>query len=124
MGDSYCSLAWGGKLAKAAGDDVAVRVLRGDDEGLDPAERVLARWARQVSRDPNATTAADVEALRQTGFDDAQIVALTCFISLRMAFSAVNDALGARPDRALVDSLPAAIRDAVTWGRPTEAADG
>ncbi len=124
MGDSYCSLAWGGKLAKAAGDDVAVGVLRGDDEGLDPAERVLARWARQVSRDPNATTAADVEALRQTGFDDAQIVALTCFISLRMAFSTVNDALGARPDRALVDSLPAAIRDAVTWGRPTEAADG
>ena len=118
MGDAYCSLAWGGKLAQEAGNDVAVGVLRGDDDGLDASERALARWARQVSRDPNATTTADVESLRQAGFDDAQIVAITAFISLRIAFSAVNDALGARPDRELSDSLPAEVRDAVTWGRP------
>ena len=52
MGDSYCSLAWGSKLASEAGADVAVGVLRGDDHGLSESERALARWARQVARDP------------------------------------------------------------------------
>jgi uncharacterized peroxidase-related enzyme len=124
MGDSYCSLAWGKRLAGEAGDEVAAGVLRGDDAALDPAERVLARWARQVSRDPNATTAADVEALRGVGFDDAQIFAITCFISLRVAFSTVNDALGARPDHELHESAPAPVRDAIDFGRRVAPAPG
>jgi alkylhydroperoxidase family enzyme len=124
MGDSYCSLAWGKRLAGEAGDDVAAGVLRGDDAALDPAERVLARWARQVSRDPNSTTPADVQALRDAGFDDAQIFAITCFISLRIAFSTVNDALGARPDHELNESAPAPVRDAIDFGRPVAPAPG
>ncbi len=117
-GDSYCSLAWGGKLAGEAGDDVAAAVLRGDDAALEPAERVLARWARQVVRDPNATRVDDVAALRDAGYDDARIVAITVFVALRLAFSTVNDALGAPPDHALATGVPAVIRDVVTFGRP------
>ena len=52
---------------------------------------------------PQRDVAADVEALRDAGFDDAQIFAITFFVALRMAFSTVNDALGARPDRELLD---------------------
>jgi hypothetical protein len=100
------------------GADIASGVLRGDDDLLDPSERALARWARQVARDPNAVAAGDVEALRDAGFDDAQIFAITVFVALRVAFSTVNDALGARPDRALGEAVPAAVRDAVTFGRP------
>ena len=118
MGDAYCSLAWGNRLATAAGADIASGVLRGDDDLLDPSEQALARWARQVARDPNAVAAGDVEALRDAGFDDAQIFAITVFVALRVAFSTVNDALGARPDRALGEAVPAAVRDAVTFGRP------
>ena len=120
LGDSYCSLAWGKRLAvdAGAGAEVAARVLRGDDRGLDPAEAALARWARQVARDPNATTAADVQALRDEGFDDARIFAVTTFVALRIAFSTVNDALGAGPDRELGEAVPAAVLDAVTFGRP------
>ena len=40
------------------------------------------------------------------------------FVALRIAFSTVNDALGARPDRELSTSVPDAVRDAVTFGRP------
>jgi uncharacterized peroxidase-related enzyme len=118
MGDPHCSLAWGTRLAGAAGDDVAVAVLRGGDAGLEPAERALATWARQLARDPNGTTSADVEALRAVGYDDGQIVALTAFVALRIAFSTVNDALGARPDVELAGAAPEAVRTAVTFGRP------
>jgi alkylhydroperoxidase family enzyme len=126
MGDSYCSLAWGKRLAvdAEAGADVAAGVLRGDDDGLDPAEAALTGWARRVARDPNGSTAADVQALRDAGFDDRQIFGITTFVALRIAFSTVNDALGARPDRELGDAVPAAVRDAVTFGRPVAAGEG
>jgi alkylhydroperoxidase family enzyme len=117
LGDSYCSLAWGGKLATAADTDIAAGVLVGDDSALTPPEQALARWARAVTRNPNATTRADVQALREAGFDDSQIMAVTVFVAIRIAFSTVNDALGASPDPELVVSLPKAINDAVAWGR-------
>jgi alkylhydroperoxidase family enzyme len=123
LGDGYCSLAWGKRLADAAGDDVAAGVLRGDDGLLDESERALARWARRVTRDPNGTAAADVQALRDTGFTDEQIFAITVYVALRIAFSTVNDALGARPDRQLADSAPATVRAAVDFGRPISATD-
>jgi len=118
LGDAYCSLAWGKKLAADAGADLASSVLRGDDELLDDSERALARWARQVARDPNGTTMSDVSMLRDAGLGDTEIFAITFFVALRLAFSTVNDALGARPDRALADITPDAVRDAITFGRP------
>jgi uncharacterized peroxidase-related enzyme len=124
MGDAYCSLAWGQRLAREAGDDVAASVLRGDDEALDPADHALARWARQVARDPNGTTAQDVDALRAAGYDDAQIFAITCYVAFRLAFSTINDALGTLPDHDLAQSVPGPVRDAVTFGRPIGAAPG
>lgn len=117
LGDSYCSLAWGGKLTKAADAELAAGVLVGDDSALAPPEQVLAAWARAIARDPNSTTAPDVQALRGTGLDEAQIMAVTVFIAMRIAFSTVNDALGAIPDPELIASLLAAITHAVTWGR-------
>jgi alkylhydroperoxidase family enzyme len=98
--------------------DLAAAVLTGTDTGLTERDRALAGWARQVVRDPNATTAADVQVLRDSGFLDEQIVAVTTYIALRLAFSTVNDALGLRPDAQLVQSLPPAVVGAVTWGRP------
>jgi alkylhydroperoxidase family enzyme len=118
LGDSYCSLAWGKKLADDTGAEVAAGVLRGDDAPLDNSDRALARWARQLASDPNATTAADVRALRAEGFGDAQIFAITVYAALRIAFSTVNDALGARPDRQLGAEVPAEVRNAVDFGRP------
>ena len=118
LGDSYCSLAWGKRLADDAGAEVAARVLRGDDAPLDNSERALASWARRLVRDPSSTTAADVQELRAEGFDDAQIFAITVYAALRIAFSTVNDALGALPDRQLGVEVPAEVRNAVDFGRP------
>lgn len=118
LGDAYCSLAWGKKLAGVSDAETAAGVLSGDDQRLTEAESAMADWARKVVRDPNATTRADVQALRDAGFDDAQIFAITVFVALRLAFSTVNDALGAEPDAGLRQIVPEAVRDAVTFGRP------
>ena len=123
LGDSYCSLAWGIKLAEETGPDLAGDVLRGDDSRLEPAEAVLAQWARLVVRDPNATQAADVQLLRDAGYNDVQIFAVTAFVAFRLAFSTVNDALGALPDRELGMAAPHQVRDAVTFGRNIDGTD-
>lgn len=118
LGDSYCSLAWGGKLAGATDPRTAAAVLTGEDVGLTEQERVMAQWARKVVLDPNATTPSDVDALRKVGLSDSQIFAITTFVALRLAFSTINDALGANPDVQLLKSLPEEIVQSVTYGRP------
>jgi uncharacterized peroxidase-related enzyme len=123
LGDSYCSLAWGGKLADATEPELAASVLRGTDDELNEQERAMAAWARKVVTDPNSTTPTDVQALRDAGLNDEQIFAITTFVALRVAFSTVNDALGAHPDPQLVVKLPKEIVDAVTYGRPASPAN-
>lgn len=118
FGDSYCSLAWGGKLAKETDAETAVGVLTGSDDGLTEAEQAMARWARAVAGDPNATTQADVDALRAVGFSDADIFAMTAFVGLRIALSTVNDALGALPDPELRGFSPSEVVAVVDYGRP------
>lgn len=122
LGDSYCSLAWGTKLAAETDGETAAAVIRGNDTGLTAAERAAAQWARQVARDPNGTTAADVEGLHEAGWSDEQIFGITGFVALRIAFSTVNDALGARPDAAYRTVAPPAVLEAVTFGRPIDPA--
>ena len=118
LGDSYCSLAWGGKLGKASDAAIAAGVLDGSDAGLTDQEKAMAGWARKVARDPNATTPSDIQALRDSGLADGQVFAITAFVALRLAFSTINDALGAQPDAQLARSLPREVREAVTYGRP------
>lgn len=111
-GDSYCPLAWGDKLARAATPEVAVSVLAGADDLLEERGRAVAAWARRVGSAPGSATTADVDRLRAVGFDDAQILRLTLFVALRIAFSTVNGALGARPEQAYVEHVDPAVREA------------
>ena len=116
--DSYCALAWGATLASESNPMTAAAVLQ-DKEAPDltAREKALATWAGQVVRDPNAIMADDVGRLRAAGLTDQEIFDVTVFIALRLAFSTVNDALGAGPDLQLAAAAPAAVRDAVVYGR-------
>jgi alkylhydroperoxidase family enzyme len=118
LGDSYCSLAWGGKLAALSDEHTAAAVLRGRESDLTDRDVALARWARRVVRDPNSTTDEDVRSLREAGLGDKEIVEATAFVAFRLAFSTVNDALGAQPDSKLAEHAPEAVRRAVSYGRP------
>jgi alkylhydroperoxidase family enzyme len=110
----------GSKLANESTATFAGNVLRGMDDGLDDSEKALAAWARRVVSDPNEVTDTNVDELRNVGFTDTQIFAITVYVAGRLAFSTVNDALGATPDRELRDGVAREIRDAVTYGRPAE----
>lgn len=116
--DSYCSLAWGSRLAGSADADTAAEVIGGGTDRLSEREAALADWASRVAADPNSTTEADVERLRAAGLDDAQIFGATLFVALRMAFSTVNGALGAQPDHQLAAAAPAEVLAAIDFGRP------
>lgn len=117
LGDAYCSLAWGSKLAALVDAETAAVVLQGQTGGLSDRQRALTEWARQVVRDPNGTTETQVESLRRVGLDDRSIFEATAFIAMRLAFSTVNDALGAAPDLQLAQAAPDTIRQIVTFGR-------
>lgn len=113
IGDSYCPLAWGHKLAHATTPEVAASVLDGSDDQLDERGKAIAAWSRAVAG-RSTPAAADVERLRAAGFSNADILRLTLFIGLRIAFSTVNLALGARPEEAYVAYVAPAVRDAWT----------
>lgn len=115
--DAYCALAWGARLAKLSDEATAAAVLQGLDADLSERESALVGWSRQVVLDPNGTSEADVDRLRQAGLSDREIFEATTWIAFRMAFSTVNDALGARPDQQLIENAPRLVREAVTYGR-------
>jgi uncharacterized peroxidase-related enzyme len=118
LDDSYCSLAWGLRLARLSDDETAAQVLAGvQAPALSDREAALADWARQIVQDPNATTSDHVARLHEVGLDDREIFEATLFVGFRLAFSSVNDALGAAPDRQLADAAPELVRAAVSYGR-------
>lgn len=121
LGDSYCAIAWGSRLATLADPAFAADLLRGvEPAALTGRERALRRWAEQLVQEPNGTRVQDVAALRAAGLSDREVFEATVFVALRLAFSTVNDALGARPDAQLLAQAPAEVRAAVTYGRPPD----
>jgi uncharacterized peroxidase-related enzyme len=119
LGDSYCSLAWGTRLAKSADAATAAALMTGAPaEALSARERALANWSRKVARDPNATTRDDVLELHAAGLSDLEIFEATTLVAFRHAFSMINDALGAQPDWQVAEAAPPQVREAITRGRP------
>jgi uncharacterized peroxidase-related enzyme len=118
LGDSYCALAWGKKLAAESGASIAAAVLQGSEgAGSATRDRALSAWARKVAKNPTATTAADVDELRAAGLSDQEIFEATVLAAFRLAFSTVNNALGVRPDWQVAAAAPPEVRSAVSFGR-------
>ena len=121
--DSYCSLAWGRRLAGLSDDATAAQIIAGAAApALSGREVALAVWARQVVREPNATTESQIAGLREVGLGDREIFEATALIAFRLAFSTINDALGATPDKQLADAAPELVRAAVGYGRSPSSA--
>ena len=72
----YCVAHHGPKLAAALGDESLARAVALDYRGanLPARDRVLLDYAVSLTCEPEERTAADIERLREYGFDDAAIV--------------------------------------------------
>jgi uncharacterized peroxidase-related enzyme len=118
LGDSYCSIAWGAKLTDLSQASAAAAVLQGQpSSSLSDRELAIATWVRKVVGTPNSTTALDIDMLRQAGLNDREIFEATVLTAFRLAFSVVNDALGALPDRELWAKLPDELKSIIAYGR-------
>lgn len=119
---SYCSLAHGQVLAQDVLDADAVESLAsggtaGSDGAVDDVDRAVVRLAGRVAGGAADMTEDDLAELRRLGLRDDEILDVVLAAAARCFFSTVLDAVGAQPDAAYA-SLPPALRDALTVGRP------
>jgi uncharacterized peroxidase-related enzyme len=75
-GCGYCVTHHGPKLAAALGDEALARAVALDyrQANLAARDRVLLYYAVSLTCEPEERTAADVERLREYGFDDRSIL--------------------------------------------------
>jgi alkylhydroperoxidase family enzyme len=84
-------------LRSQGGDEAVVRALSRGDLAAAPvsvAERALLQLVEVVTRHAYRTTDADIEALRQHGWTDAQIAEAVYVTALFAFFNRVADAFG------------------------------
>lgn len=123
---SYCSLAHAKVLHERFLPDGGVLEVFGPDADprtplLDDGDRALMALAEQVVTDASEVTGDDVQRCRDAGVSDDEIAGAVMVAAMRCFFSKTIDALGAAPDAAY-HQLDAALREAMTVGRPIEPA--
>lgn len=116
---SYCSLAHGRVLAENVLDAETVAAIMRDPATapLEPQERALVAFAEQVARHADRIGPADIQALRDAGYDDETIFDAAATAAARCFFSKLLDALGVQADARYRDLAPE-LRTALTVGRP------
>lgn len=78
---------------------------------LEPATRALMDYAVRLTRAPESVTAETLDALRELGWDDAQILTATEVIGFFNYYARMADALGIEPEDFM-------SRDPAVWPEP------
>jgi uncharacterized peroxidase-related enzyme len=120
---SYCTLAHGKVLADRFLTEADVEALARARpvEALDDLDRAVMELADKVAADATSVTQHDVDRLRAHALSDAEIADVVLAAAIRCFYSKTLDGLGVEPDAAFQE-LPVSLRDALTVGRPIEAA--
>jgi alkylhydroperoxidase family enzyme len=114
---SYCSLAHGTVL-KERFDEPVLEIARDrHSAGLDAFDLAVMDLAERVVDDATAITDGDLQALRDLGLSEPEIMDVVLAAAARCFFSKTLDALGVRPD-ASYNELDPELRDALVVGRP------
>lgn len=71
------------------------------DELDDPQDRAALTFAEEAARDSNRVTDGDVDALREAGFDDRDILEIVTVVSLFMFYNTFTSTLGLETDTAV-----------------------
>ena len=120
LGSSACALVHGKALREFFTDAQILAIAEGRyDAILSDAEQAMVTFARQTVNDATQTTAGQVAALRQHGYEDAEIFDIAATAAGRAFFAKLLDALGVLPDSPLL-ALDETFRRALTVGRPID----
>ena len=119
LGNSYCALAHGQRLAELVGTPQLEAILEGRDT-LSTAEREMMVLAAKVAVDAAGVTQADIDRLRAQGIGDDEIFDIVTVAAARAFFTKVLDGLGAQAD-VVYREMASPLREALTVGRPIDA---
>lgn len=112
---SYCALA---HASAALSRDLATPEELLDPSSLPEAEQAIVAFAERIAGDATAIAAEHVEALRAHGLGEQEITDVIVAATARCFFAKTLDAAGAQADAKYAALEPAALREALTVGRP------
>jgi uncharacterized peroxidase-related enzyme len=115
---TYCAVAHSWLLTYKLGlvdPDELAAIL---DDSADPVDRAVMAFAAKVAVDAAAVTADDVQALRDVGLSDDDVLDVALAVGARCFFATALDAVGARADHELADALGPELAQRLTVGRP------
>ena len=117
---TYCSLAHGKALTEFfSANEIQALISDAATGPLSAAELAMVNLARQVARDASSVTAADVSALKEHGFTDAEIFDIVATAAARAFFSKLVEGLGADADSTFF-GMEESLRESLTVGRPID----
>jgi uncharacterized peroxidase-related enzyme len=92
----YCSVSHREFLRRATGDDQLAKAIEGGHHHADlsPADHAMCAHAEKLTRDAIAVTRADIDLLREAGFDDRGILQITLIAAWFNYINRVADGLG------------------------------
>jgi uncharacterized peroxidase-related enzyme len=107
----YCTLAHSAVLRDEFLDEETVRAILTDPQSatLDPADLAIIAFATKVAADPTTASQTDIDALRQHGLSDTEILHVVLAVTIRRFFAGTIAAVGAEPDRELEDAAAALL---------------
>lgn len=96
---SYCVASHREQLVEQVGmsTEEVDAIATGDRSPFSARERAVIAFAEQVAHDPNGVDEGDLEALRDAGFDDSEVVRLLTVAAAGIAANTIADALGIHP---------------------------
>jgi uncharacterized peroxidase-related enzyme len=118
---SYCALAHGALMLDddlADADELAALAAGERAASWSEVDGAVVALADKVAADAPSVEQADIDRLRALGLTDAEVFDVVCAAAMRAFFSKTLDALGAAPDAKYAALEPAALREALTVGRP------
>lgn len=97
---TYCHIHHVGRLAQALGDRARAERIAIDPNHVDltSRERALTDLALKITRDPRTVTGADLEALRDEGLSDEEILEAIEIAALFNYTNRISITLGLLPD--------------------------
>lgn len=123
---TYCTAAHSAFLRDVCADEATMEAIAEHPDGaaLSELDRAVYAFATKVAADASSVGHDDVDALRASGLDDADVADVVFAASARLFFTAVLDGLGAELDQQTAGTFAPALLRSMVVGRPAAVSPG